>query len=170
MSTTPTTTPTPTPTASTTTTTRSSISTTVDIAAPPSVVWGVLTDGASYPDWNPFVRRLEGRLELGARLRVRIEPPGKRGMNFRPTVVALEPERAFAWLGRLGVRGLLDGRHSFTLEPLDGGTATRLVHAESFRGVLVPLVGRTMAAAAEGFEAFNAALRERAERLADAAR
>jgi hypothetical protein len=35
-----------------------SISTQVEIAAPASVVWEELTNGAAYPEWNPFVKHL----------------------------------------------------------------------------------------------------------------
>lgn len=133
-----------------------------DITAPPDVVWDVLTDTAAFAAWNPFMPRLVGDLAVGQRLEVRIEPPGGRGMTFRPTVTAVEHGRRLEWLGRLGVPGVFDGRHSFTLAPLPGG-GTRLTQAESFTGVLVPLTGRTLARTEEGFAAMNEALRVRAE-------
>jgi hypothetical protein len=40
-------------------------------------------------------------------------------MNFKPTVLAVEPERELRWIGRFLVRGLFDGEHSFRIEPLD---------------------------------------------------
>jgi hypothetical protein len=58
--------------------------------------------------------------------------------------------------------GLFDGRHSFTLERIDGGT--RLTQEETFTGALVPLIGLTKTE--EGFRAMNEALRDRAERVA----
>ena len=132
------------------------------IDAPPAVVWAALTDTAAYPDWNPFVRELGGELVEGARLRVRIGPPGRRAITLRPTVVRIEPERELTWLGRFLVPRLFDGQHSFVLERLPGG-GTRFVQSEHFRGVLVPLMGRLLAATGQGFEAMNEALRDRAE-------
>jgi hypothetical protein len=43
----------------------------------------------------------------------------------------------------LGISGLFDGEHIFTLEPVDGGR-TRLRQREVFTGVLVPLLARSL--------------------------
>ncbi|HWH15914.1 MAG TPA: SRPBCC domain-containing protein [Miltoncostaeaceae bacterium] len=132
------------------------------IAAPPAAVWAVLADTERYGDWNPFVTRLTGALREGGRIRVRLEPPGRRGMTFRPRVVRVAPERELRWRGRLGVPGLFDGEHALELAPAPGG-GTRLVHGERFRGLLVGLLGGTIAAAEQGFHAMNAALAAEAE-------
>lgn len=134
----------------------------VEIAAPAERVWSVLVDFDAYPDWNPFIRSIHGTCEPGARLTVRIEPPGARGMTFKPTVLRVEPPRELAWLGRVVVPGVFDGEHRFTIEQLDGGRS-RLVQSERFRGVLVPLFGRTLTATEHGFDAMNEALKQRSE-------
>jgi hypothetical protein len=137
----------------------------VHIDASPERVWEVLADFAAYPSWNPFIRRIEGTLAEGERLVVRIEPPGGMGMTLRPTVLSATPIREFRWLGHLLVPGLFDGEHSFQLEK--DGQGVRLVHAETFRGALVPLFRRSLDGSVRaGFEAMNAALKERAERAA----
>jgi hypothetical protein len=134
----------------------------VDILAPADRVWSILTDFAAYPSWNPFIKRIEGPLALGERLEAVLQAGDAKPMTFRPHVVRLEPGRAFAWLGRLGLPWIFDGEHRFELAPTAGGT--RLTHAERFSGLLVPffrgtLDGKTRAA----FEAMNAALKARAE-------
>jgi hypothetical protein len=136
------------------------ISVTTEIAAPVETVWAQLTDTASFPEWNPFIASLEGPLRAGERLAVRITPPGGKAMTFRPTVTAVEEGRRLEWLGRLLMPGLVDGRHSFTLEPT--ATGTRLTQEETFTGVLVPLAGGTLAKAEQGFREMNEALRARA--------
>jgi hypothetical protein len=140
----------------------SDLVTTVDIDAPPAVVWAVLTDTAAYPEWNPFVRELSGELVAGGRLRVRIGAPGRRAVTLHPRVVRIEVEHELTWLGRLLLPRLFDGQHSFLLEERPGG-GTRFTQSEHFRGVLVPLMGRLLAATGEGFAAMNEALRVRAE-------
>lgn len=137
------------------------IRTTIDLDATPSTAWAVLADFGAHAEWNPFMRRIEGEPTVGSRLVVELAPPGGRSMTFRPRVTAAEPERVFEWLGHLGVPGLFDGRHRFELVPLPDGR-TRLVHGESFRGLLVGPAWRSMAAPTRaGFEQFNAAFADR---------
>jgi hypothetical protein len=81
----------------------------IEIAAPPERVWQVLSDFDAYSEWNPFIRSIVGDAEVGSRLSVRLEPPGARGMTFKPTVRAVAPPRELRWLGRLFVPGLFDG-------------------------------------------------------------
>jgi hypothetical protein len=140
------------------------ITTSIRIDAPAHTVWTVLTDAASYPEWNPFVSQLDGALEVGARLTVRISPPGGKGMTFRPRVTAAETGRELAWLGSLGIRGLFDGEHSFLIEPLEDGGCL-FTHSERFSGILIPLLSGSLEATEEGFHLMNQAIRDRAEAL-----
>jgi hypothetical protein len=134
----------------------------VDIEAPPEAVWKVLMDFDSYPSWNPFIRRVQGRAAVGSKLRARLEPPTGRGMTFRPTVTTLRAHEAFGWLGRLGLPGVFDGAHRFELSSLDGGR-TRFVQSERFDGILAGLLKRSIHdRTLAGFEEMNRALAERA--------
>jgi hypothetical protein len=135
----------------------------IEIATSPERVWGILTDFASYPQWNPFIRRISGELKVDERLDVRLEPPDSRGITLRPTVLNAEPNRQLRWLGHLLVPGLFDGEHSFLIQPL-GEDRVRFVQSEEFRGLLVPLFARSLDnSTRRGFEKMNRALKERAE-------
>lgn len=134
----------------------------IEIDAPPERVWAVVSDFAAYPEWNPFIRRIVGELREGARLEVRIEPPGARATTFKPTVRAAEANRELRWLGRLLLPGVIDGEHSLRIEPLDGGRS-RFIQSERFTGLLVGLVGGTLAKTEVGFEQMNTALKARVE-------
>lgn len=139
------------------------IDTGIFIAAPPERVWEVLTDFAAYPEWNPFIESITGRPEPGERLTVRINAGGTRHI-FKPVVLQASAPRRLRWLGRLGLPGLFDGEHDFGLKPEQGGT--RLSHAESFQGFMVPLLWRELEPATRaGFEATNRALQARAAGL-----
>ena len=136
----------------------------IEIAAAPADVWAVLTDFAAYPDWNPFLVDAHGDAEVGARLRVTLSPPGGRAMTMRPTVTEVDPGRVLEWWGHLGPRGIFDGRHRFELHP--HGAGTRLVQRETFTGLLVPFLARSLdGPTASGFALMNEALRTRAEGL-----
>jgi hypothetical protein len=135
----------------------------IEIEATPSRVWSVLTDFPHFPDWNPFVRYIEGEPRAGERLRVTIAPPGGRQMTFRPTVIRADTTRELRWLGRMFVPGLFDGEHYFKLEAMPHGRS-RLVHGERFTGVLVPFLRKQLDGATRaGFVAMNRALKKRLE-------
>ncbi|MGZ6973822.1 MAG: SRPBCC family protein [Acidimicrobiia bacterium] len=141
------------------------IRTEIEIHAPAEAVWAVLTDFAAYPEWSTFVERIEGPLEPGARLRVRLAPPGGRAIGMRPKLLRVDAPHELRWLGRLGLPGIFDGEHRFEITPLGDGRV-RLVQAETFRGILVPFLRAVRRRAAEGFVALNEALKARAEGLA----
>jgi hypothetical protein len=135
----------------------------IEIDAPPERVWAVVTDFDAYPEWNPFIRRISGELREGARLEVRIEPPGARTTPFKPTVRAVERNRELRWLGRLFVPGIFDGEQSLLIEPREGGRS-RFVMAERFTGFLVGFLKDTLAKTEGGFEQMNDALKARVEK------
>jgi hypothetical protein len=138
------------------------IDTQVEIAAPISRIWRVLWDFPRYPEWNPFITKIEGVPVFGARLRVRIQPPGRRPMTFKPIVLVAEADRELRWVGNLMLPGLFDGEHS--LRVVDEGRTCRFQQSERFSGVLAPLFsGGMFDATQRGFEAMNAALKVRAE-------
>jgi len=139
------------------------LSTEIVIAASPDKVWSILSDFSSYPEWNPFVVYIQGRLEKHAKLDVKLRPPGGPAMKLRPQVTTLLPGKQLAWTGRVLVPGMFDGEHRFEVWPL-GSERTLLIHAERFRGLLVPILKNTLEGGTRaGFEAMNEAIKERAE-------
>ena len=135
----------------------------IEINAPPEKVWQILTAFENFPQWNPFIRRIDGELSVGARLRVALQPPGGRSWTFKTKVLNVEPNREFRWLGKLILPGIFDGEHSFRIEPLDSG-GVRFIQEENFKGILVaPFMKRIEAATKSSFNAMNKALKQRAE-------
>ena len=135
----------------------------IEIQSSAERVWQLLTDFASFPLWNPFIRRASGEVKAGARLEMHIQPSGASGMTFKPTVLKAEPNRELRWLGRLWIPGLFDGEHILTIEPL-AANRVRFVQREIFTGILVPLLARSLDTdTRRGFEEMNRALKARAE-------
>ena len=138
-----------------------------EISAPPEYVWCILVHFNKFPEWNPFIKKAEGQITEGGRLKVRIEPPGGTGMTFKPIVKRVVLNRELRWLGRLMVQGLFDGEHSFEILPT-GDASVRFIQRESFRGLLVPLFWKSlMGPTKQGCQDMNTALKQRAEKSFD---
>lgn len=134
------------------------IKTEITINATPEKIWSVLTDFACYPDWNPFVKSLTGNVAVGSKIKITLP-----GMKFSPTVLVLEKNREFRWLGHLLFPGLFDGEHRFQIVDNGDGTS-KLIHAEKFRGILVGIFARKLKGETKrGFEEMNLQLKIRAE-------
>jgi hypothetical protein len=139
------------------------IRTEIDIAASPDRVWQVLMDFPSHPDWNPFVRSIQGKPRVGEQLVVKIQPEGGKGMTLKPKVLVADPQKELRWLGHLLFKGVFDGEHFFQVQAMANGH-TRLVHGERFSGLLVPLAKSALDGGTKaGFIAMNEALKSRAE-------
>jgi hypothetical protein len=132
------------------------------IGASPDRVWGILTDFAAYPDWNPFVRAISGDLRTGSQLIVRIAPSGGAGMTFKPVVTELREAAVLEWLGHFIIPGIFDGRHRFELAAVSDGT-TSFTQSETFSGIMIPFVSSMLKDTEHGFGAFNEALKSRSE-------
>ena len=142
---------------------RKEIITAIEIDAPAQRVWEVLADFASYPEWNPMIRRASGELQTGARLTVRFEPDGSRGHTFRPKLIVVDPCRELRWLGWPRFPGIFDTEHYWVIEET-AERRTRLLHGAVVYGMSTPLAVRLMERASRGpFEDMNRAHKRRAE-------
>ena len=140
-----------------------------EIAAPTAVVWAVLTDLEAYDAWSTMLHYRGGALAEGGTIQLRLSLPNGPSYTFAPRVIALEPERCFAWRATTGLRGIFDGEHSFELNSLAKGK-TLLRNRERYSGLLAPLFQRLpmMRDAPAGFAAMNEQIRARAEALSKA--
>ena len=82
-------------------------------------------DTARYPQWNPFVRSLDGPLVVGRHVTVGLQLPDRKLQSLRPTLVEVDAGRAFTWLGHIGFVGMFDARHRFHVEHLGEGRSRR---------------------------------------------
>ncbi|SFU07469.1 Polyketide cyclase / dehydrase and lipid transport [Geodermatophilus amargosae] len=106
----------------------------VAIAAAPSLVWAVLADIQSWPNWNTDVRDVSVPNEVrpSATFSWR-SGPGR----ITSTIAVVEPERELSWTGRtLGIHAV----HVYRLQPWRGGTTAVL--EESWTGLPTRLLRR----------------------------
>lgn len=136
------------------------IKTEIIINESPENVWKVFSQFDTYPSWNPFITSIYGNIAVGKEITVSIQPPGDNAMKFTPTVIALEPDKEFRWLGVFIMKGVFDGEHFFQLIDNRNGTTT-FIHGEKFKGALVPFFNFN--STQQGFAAMNVALKDRVE-------
>jgi len=100
----------------------------IDVAAPPQVVWEVLTHFEQWPQWNPDVKSMSyaGPLAPGSEFRWKAGPG-----TIVSTLEQVDPPRRVSWRGRtMSIKAL----HEWQLEPRGDGTSVET--EESFSGAL----------------------------------
>lgn len=134
------------------------------INASSETVWNNLMSHKDYPTWNPFIKSISGNIKEGSIIDVQIQSGPDKEMQFKPTVLVLEKEKEFRWLGHLFVKGLFDGEHYFKLESL-GPNKTRFIHGENFKGILSTVLLKMIGENTKiGFESMNYALKSISEK------
>ncbi len=128
------------------------------ITASPEKIWEILTDGSRYPEWEPSVTRLEGRIAPGETLKVhsKLSP----GRTFPVKVTEFTPGRRMTWEGGMPL-GLFKGVRSFTLTPQ--GEAQHFELREVFSGPMLFMIGPSLPDMTGAFQDFCAGLKARAE-------
>lgn len=139
------------------------IKSSIKIQAKPDQVWKFFSQFNEYPNWNPFIKKLEGKVEEGKTFNVEIQPPGNKPMTFKPIVKVLQKGAYLEWKGHLFMKGLFDGIHYFELIDNQDGSTT-FIQGERFSGILVkPLLKIIGKDTQDGFEAMNLALKNLVE-------
>ena len=132
--------------------------TTID--APADRVWGVLTDIAHWPEWNPSVVRVEGRVALGSRVFVFTKRSPERA--FAVKVARLDAPVRMVWRGGMPF-GLFAGIRLFTIAP-ESAARCRFATREEFSGLLAPLITKSIPDLQPAFDEFVRCLKSAAER------
>jgi len=140
------------------------IRTEIEIAAPLTKVWSILTDFDHWKEWNPIVSQASGVASLGAKLSVTMRcEDGKVGPKYTPVITIFEEPKSFRWRGKMMAEFLFTNDKVFELEETASGT--RLIHKELFGGLLLPLFASMLN---EGvptmLQSMNEALKAKAEK------
>ena len=131
------------------------------IQADPDAVWRVLADANAYPTWDSGVKRVEGTVAPGEKIKVVSE--ANPGRAFPIVVTEMVPGQRMSWTGGMPL-GLFRGVRTFTLTPEDGGTRFRM--REEYTGPLLPVIWRSMPDLGPSFEQFARGLKARTEATA----
>lgn len=135
---------------------REACTVSVAINASPATVWSLLVDAADFPRWNSTVSSIEGTIALGQKLKIRV-PISKR--TFAVKVEAIDEPRSLVWGD--GHAPMFRGKREYALEPFGGGTTFTMT--ETFRGVLLPMIRRSLPDFVPVFTQYAADLKREAE-------
>lgn len=138
--------------------------TTFPVAASAEKLWALLVDFERYPEWNPALPSISGDLEVGSTVSLTLGMPGRPSPKVKAKLTEVVPESRLCWRGNAGADWLFRGDREFSFDPQPDGT-TLVTHVEDVRGLLFPAFRAFMGGAIQrGHDAFNTALKERAER------
>ena len=131
----------------------------ITIQAAPETIWAILTDAPAYPEWNPTVDKVEGRIERGQKIKVFAKISPDRA--FPAKVSEFKPNEKMVWSGGMPL-GLFKGERTFTLTPGADGSVEFSMR-EVFSGLMSPLIERSIPDLQPEFDRFAEALKRKAE-------
>ena len=137
------------------------IATEIEIRASADQVWNILTDLTRYNEWNGFLPKIKGILEVTSKVCFVFNLPPFRAPACAKVLV-VEPKKTLRWAG--GIPGLLRAEHYHILESTSD-SSVRFRHGEIFTGILVPLMWYLFLSrnGPPVYENVNHALKQRAE-------
>jgi hypothetical protein len=104
------------------------------INAPASEVWEAISKNEEWSQWNPFIIKSSGKLEVNGKL-VNTLIMDQKEYTFKPKVIEYTEGKSFTWKGRLIMPGIFDGTHGFEVIKINEETS-KLVQFEKFSGIL----------------------------------
>lgn len=135
-------------------------SATTSIAASAETIWAILTDAASYPQWDPNADRIEGNIAPGEKITAYTKLSPERA--FPVNVTEFVPNQKMVWSSGMPL-GLFKGERTFSLVSQEDGNVEFSVR-EEFSGLLLSLIGRSIPDMTTPFEQFVTGLKNHAER------
>jgi uncharacterized protein YndB with AHSA1/START domain len=130
----------------------------IDIAAPASRIWSLLTTAGDFPRWNTTVQSIEGRIAEGERIAVRV-PISDR--VFKLSVRDVVPNEKMVWSD--GMAPMFKGVRTFSLTPKADGS-TRFEMIEVFSGLMLPMIAGQLPDFGPVFEQYARDLQKEAVR------
>jgi hypothetical protein len=115
------------------------ITTEIEISAPPSKVWSILTDINSWQEWSPIIKESHGTASVGSELTITMmgKEQGKDGPKYNPIITELEEPNYLRWRAHM-LTGFIFTNYK-VLELEESNSGTRLIHKEMFKGLLAPI-------------------------------
>lgn len=137
---------------------------TIEIQAPASIVWEVITDLGAYPQWNPFCVECSSTLKPGDPIDMRVKLFA-RPQRQREWMQEHVPGRRLSYSMKPVPMGALSSGRSHEVKSI-GKDRTRYCSHFELRGWMLPLVRGLMGSRLQaGFAGMTDGIRHRAESL-----
>ena len=139
----------------------------IEIAAPISKVWSILTGFNDWEGWNPIVNQASGVASLGSKLSITMcGKDGKSANKYTPVLIEIDQPKSFRWRATMMAGFLFTNDKVCKLEETAAGT--RLIHIEAFSGLPVPIFwGKMEKPVPQMLKSMNDALKMTAEKRSD---
>ncbi|WP_141732670.1 SRPBCC domain-containing protein [Oligoflexus tunisiensis] len=130
-------------------------------------VFATLMQWARYPEWNPYITRIEGQAQVGAPIQVYFFMGLGPRLPLSCRVAQTDHEnQVLAWDYKATLSWLYSARHSFVIEDLKPGQC-RIVQTEKIHGLAAcRLLGWFHRLLGQRFQAMHEALRDQVQRSA----
>ena len=141
------------------------IKTDIEIAAPPSKVWAILSDIDNWQQWSPIIKASHGTAAVGSELTIAMigKKEGEDGPVYKPVITELEESKHLRWRAHMLSEFIFTNYKVLDLEQTDSGT--RLIHKEMFKGLLAPIFcGKMEQGVPPMLNSMNKALKDLAEK------
>ncbi len=141
------------------------ITTEIEISAPPSKVWSILTDINNWQEWSPIIKDSHGTASVGSELTITTigKEQGKDGPKYNPVITGLEEPNYLRWRAHMLTGFIFTNYKVLKLEESNSGT--RLIHKEMFKGLLAPIFcGQMEKGVPPMLNSMNQALKDIAEK------
>ena len=115
------------------------IKTEIEISAPPSKVWSIISDINNWKEWSPIINDSQGTATVGSELTITMigKEEDKDGPKYNPIITELDKPNYLRWRAHMLAGFIFTNYKIFELE--ETGSGTRLTHTESFTGLLAPI-------------------------------
>ena len=143
------------------------IRTEIEISAPPAKVWSILTEIGRWKEWSPVIVDASGNASLGSKLSITMcgkdGKKGKAGPTYEPVITVFEAPKNFQWRATMLAGFIFTNGKVLELE--ESASGTRLVHKETFSGMMVPMMwGQMENSVPQMLNSMNEALKIEAEK------
>lgn len=96
-------------------------------------VWSVLIDTEKYSEWNPVMELVNGKVEVGNKVRYKFTQDDENISEIDSKVISIVPKKLLKQGG--GVPLIITFDHKYILEPIDG--KTKVTIHEEYTGAYV---------------------------------